>query len=341
MKILIVQLRRVGDILLTTPVVNYLKTAIPDAQIDFLCEPMGRAVLETHPGLRRLLIYDKKRPLKEILQIRKQGYDVVLDFLNNPRTRLLTFLSGAQWRVGYENGLRSVFYNIRARGLPVPEYVPLRKIRMVRAWLTKAGLASPEPRSFRPELNLSKEDETFAASWAAQQGVEKEPFFVAVPAHRHPVRAWRADGFREICERLCRERGWRGFVAWGPGEEKIAAQVRSGIEDKVALLPPTNLRQMAAILKRGRLVVTNDSGAMHLSVAVGTRTVTIYGPTRPVDWNPSLAGDTGGDIAIAADGVDCLGCQLNECPVGHLCMERLDSKRVYEACERALKESSR
>ena len=83
-------------------------------------------------------------------------------------------------------------------------------------------------------------------------------------------------------------------------------------------------------------MVTNDSGAMHLAVAAGAPTVTIYGPTRPIDWNPSLAGAGPRDRAITANGVSCLGCHLLTCPVGHICMTKLDEARVIAACETVL-----
>jgi ADP-heptose:LPS heptosyltransferase len=98
------------------------------------------------------------------------------------------------------------------------------------------------------------------------------------------------------------------------------------------------MRQMGAIFKNARLLVTNDSGAMHLAVAVDTPTVTIYGPTRPIDWNPSLTKEApkNHDVALTAENVDCLGCHRDSCPVGHLCMTKLDEKTVMEAVNKIL-----
>lgn len=337
MRILIIQLRRIGDILLTTPVVSYLKQALPGATVDFLCEPMGRTILETHPHIDRLHVYDRAHPLREILRIRGERYDAVLDFMNNPRTSHLTAFSGARWRVGFRAGPRRVFYNIAVPVPKAPEYVPVRKLRLARYWLEKAELASPAPASLRPELFLAADDERFAAEWA-DGATGGRPFVVVAPAHRHPIRAWRADGFRAVALHLARSRGMKVFLAWGPGEEGVMNQVRSGVEDELPLLPLTSLRQMAAIFKRSSLVVTNDSGAMHLAVAVGAPTVTAYGPTRPVDWNPSLAGAGPRDMPLTAEGVDCLGCHLIKCPIGHVCMKRLPEERVIAACENILKE---
>ena len=148
MRILIVQLRRVGDILLTTPVAPYLRQAIPGASVDFLCEPMGKTVLETNPHLSNVLIYDRKHALREIARVRSRKYDAVLDFLNNPRSAHLTAASGARWRVGFKNGFwGSVCYNVAAPVPKEPEYVPSRKLRLVRFWLETAGIPAPAPAS--------------------------------------------------------------------------------------------------------------------------------------------------------------------------------------------------
>lgn len=339
MKILIVQTRRLGDILLTTPVISYLKAAIPGAQVDFLCEPMGKLVLDMHPDLGTLHLYDKKTPLKEISWVRNQKYDAVLDFMNNPRTAYLTALSGAKWKVGFKKGIRSVFYNIAVPVPKDPEYGPLRKIRMARTWLEAAGITPPKDFRFQPVIHLSSEDNAFADKWIASEHLEGKPFAVMAPVQRHLIRQWRPEGFRETGLHIADTYGMPVYLAWGPGEDAVVDFIRQGTQDKLKLLPATSMRQMGAIFKRAKVLVTNDSGAMHLGVSMGVPTVTIYGPTRPVDWNPSYAvkGVTTHDRAVMAEEVACLGCHLLKCPVGHLCMSRLESKRVNLKVDSLLK----
>ena len=165
--ILVIQLRRLGDILLTTPVLARLRKRFPKARIDFLCEPAGRAVLENNPNIDRLRLYDRFRPAGEIRDVRREGYDAVLDFMNNPRSALLTGLSGARWRVGFAIGVRRAFFN-HAVPVPVePEYVPLRKIRLLDHWLTRAlGQSASEGRVL-PELHLSPSEIAEADRWMA------------------------------------------------------------------------------------------------------------------------------------------------------------------------------
>ncbi len=339
MKILIIQLRRIGDVLLTTPALRYLKENIPGVEIDMLVEKNCAPALKLNPDLNDVLIYDKSQALKEIRRVRARHYDAVLDFMNNPRTAYLTFLSGARWRVGWRHGVRRVFYNI-AVPIPLePEYVPKRKIRLVKYWMTKAGIVPKSDVSFRPSLFLSSDEKMFSEHWMNAENVNPKGYVVLAPAHRHPIRAWRKEGFRAVALRLREEWGKPVYLAWGPGEEEWMKEVQGEFSSEIKLLPLTSLREMAAIFQNAALVITNDSGAMHTTVGVGTPTVTIYGPTRPIDWNPSLSGEECMDKALTAPNVPCLGCHLDQCPVGHICMTRMDEKIVYEAAREILKES--
>ena len=94
------------------------------------------------------------------------------------------------------------------------------------------------------------------------------------------------------------------------------------------MIPETSLRQMAALLARCRMVITNDNGPMHLAVAVDTPTVTMYGPTDPAAWNPG----SGRHRVLQAAGLSCLGCNLNECPFGHECMTQITPEKVIALC---------
>jgi ADP-heptose:LPS heptosyltransferase len=156
------------------------------------------------------------------------------------------------------------------------------------------------------------------------------------PGGRQPTRLWRVEGFRETAEQCFASLGMKTFLAWGPGEIDLAEQVRHGRESFISLLPPTSMRQLGAIIKKAAVVVTNDSGNKHTAVAVGTPTVTIYGPTRPIDWNPGGPNH----LALTAPGLACLGCHLNTCPVGHLCMTNIHGNDVMSAIQKILTEVS-
>src|SRR5205823_2351989 len=105
-----------------------------------------------------------------------------------------------------------------------------------------------------------------------------------IPTHRRASRRWPLDSFAELAHQL-KQSGYAVRLFWGPGEQEYVERLQR-IAPKAQLIPPTSLRQMAALLSRCLLVVTNDNGPMHIAAAVGTPTVTIYGPTDPYAWNP-------------------------------------------------------
>src|ERR1051325_9361982 len=116
---------------------------------------MGRDILEGNPAITQVLRADKSRPLSEIARVRRGRYDVVFDFMNNPRSVALAALSGARDVVGFRHGLRSLLYKMPVSGFTRPEYVAKRKIEVIRYWLSQRGHGVPEVKSYRPTLSLS------------------------------------------------------------------------------------------------------------------------------------------------------------------------------------------
>src|ERR1044071_8799295 len=152
MKILIIQLRRLGDVLLTTPVLPYLKKVFPEAEIDFLTEPMGVELLENNPHIHEIVVYDKSKPISEAMRIRSKGYDVVIYFLNNPRSTFISALSGSPQRVAYKKSFRSLFYSHAVINPHKPEYASLQKLRLIKEWLKKIGIEVPPASIVTPEI---------------------------------------------------------------------------------------------------------------------------------------------------------------------------------------------
>jgi heptosyltransferase-3 len=329
MRVLVIQLRRIGDILLTTPVLPYLKKAFPGATIDFLAEKAGRTVLDSNPHVSKLIIYDPAQAWKHIKEIRGTKYDIVFDFLNNPRSSILTGCSGAQWKVGFKRWPRSLFYH-PAIPIPVePEYVPLRKIRLIQEALKRMGKPVPPIDSVRPEIYPNAEDQAFAERWYESEKLSGKPFVVLIPIHRHDIRRWTAEGFKAVGLDIAAKYGCPVYVAWGPGEENILNAVITGHNEELKALPDTTLRQFAAIVKKAKMAITNDSGLMHITVAAGCPTITVYGPTRPIDWNPSLSGWNNGhkDIPVYAG------------PLGYSDIKDVPPENVIKACDTILKET--
>jgi ADP-heptose:LPS heptosyltransferase len=205
------------------------------------------------------------------------------------------------------------------------------------AWLNRIGVKEAWPSSVTPVLSLTTEDLSFAEDWLKKEKIKAKEFAVIAPVHKHPICRWRPEGFAAVTDFLI-QKGLKVYTMWGPGEENTLKQLTSTYADRIGFLPPNDLRKIAAVLQKSKLFVANNSGSMHLAVAVGTPTVTIYGPTRAVDWNPSSAdpAERARHRPVMARNVACLGCRLKTCPVGHLCMTELDNRSVIQACSDVL-----
>ncbi len=319
------------------PAIKQLRSALPQAQIDFLVEPISAPIVEKNPHLNNVLVYDKKNHFSEIRKIRARGYDAVLDFMSNPRTTAIAFFSGAEHRAAFKVGPRAWLYNLRVKGLNIAEYVPKRRVRLIQEFLEKINVKHPWPASFTPELHLSEDDKRFAADWLKKEGNSERSFAIIAPVHKHAICRWRPEGFKAVADYLS-QKGLRVYAMWGPGEEELLKQLTAGYKNTIGYLPPNDLRKIAAVMQKAKLFVANNSGSMHLAVSVGTPTVTIYGPTRAVDWNPTSADpqERKRHVPMMAENVACLGCRLKTCPVGHLCMKELTEHSVLLACDEVL-----
>ncbi|MGQ0644616.1 MAG: glycosyltransferase family 9 protein [Elusimicrobiota bacterium] len=327
-RILVIQLRRIGDVVVTTPVIDALREAFPAARIDFLVEEAAAPVLEKYPGLDEVLRLDKTKFLRRLLDIRRRRYDWVLDFMNNPRTAQVALASGAAVRAGFRVPFWDLAYNRRTDRPASPKYAVQSKFDLLRS----LGLQPPPFRA--PRIALTPEDFAGAQDWWRAQKLDRFSERVGlVPRHRHEIRQWPAEKFSRLMASLLAAPDRALVLFHGPGEESSVRELAAPFRERVFVIPPSNLRQAASLLARCDVVVTNDSGAMHLAVAAGAPTVTIYGPTWPESWNPRVPPHRW----VQAQGLSCVGCNLDRCPYDHECMEWVSPERVAEEVEAVLR----
>jgi lipopolysaccharide heptosyltransferase II len=332
--ILVIKLRAIGDVLLSTVVLKSLRAAYPSARIDFLTERPAREVLEDNPDISATVIFDPTVDSGPglILSVRRRRYDLVIDLFGNPRSALITRLSGARYRVGYRFSWRQYCYNIVAEPRGGEVHNTEFNLDALRA------LGIPVVASL-PQFPLSGDGERFAEALFAREGMTGKAIVALNPGGGWYTKRWPVEQFAHLGRMM--SAGIRSVIIWGPGERGEAERIRTLIGGDALLIPETNLKQLASILKRCSLLVTNDSGPMHIAAAVGTPVVAIFGPT-----NPNLQGPVGDQHAIVRnEGLRCLGCNYTRCPIGNPCMVELSAERVVESVElvrgetRALKRS--
>lgn len=314
--ILVIQLRRLGDVILTTPALEALKKKFPAAKLDFLVEAPGAEAVAGLTSIDEVLVYDAQGPWEALnwaFKIRARRYDWVIDFLANPRTAVLTAMSGAAVKAGPAHVARRWAYNRRMLQSPQACYAALEKVR----WLSALGI-SPDDAPSLPRLAL------------APRPAAIENVIGLVPPSRKETRRWPASSYARLGRLLRAKHGCKLKVFWGPGEKDLADEVVRGIGDGAFSIPETrSIAELARELASCRVVVGNCAGPKHVALALGVPTVTIHGSSDPVSWTP-LHPD---HRFVRLEELPCIGCRSNDCRYNLECMSQLPAERVLPAVE--------
>jgi len=327
-RILVCQLRQIGDVLLATPSIHLLKQRFPLARIDVLTEKKCAPMLENNPDVDTVWPIDRKKLtslFKEIAfywSVARQGYDIVVDFQQLPRCRWVVAFSGAPVRLSYT----PAWYNawlFTHTVTPQNGYAAMAKASVLRP----LGI---EWNGEKPRLYLTEQERAFAADYLARYGVQEHHRLVTVdPTHRRATRRWPARHYGTLMARMVQEHPeMRFLLLYGPGEREEAAAVRDACPCPEAVILPDeiiSLREMAACIERAVLHIGNCSAPRHIAVSVGTPTFTVLGATSPAWTFPSA------EHTQTALGCDCQPCNRNSCETGYTCLEGLEPEAVWLA----------
>jgi len=297
-RVLCIRLSAVGDVINTLPALEALRRGRPDAFIGFVVEDRAHDLITNHPSVDRVHLYRRKRWARWLRQpahwgklyeefstflweIRREKYDVALNFQSNLKGALHAVLSGAPTRVGFSKGHSKESSHLFANLLVTPPGG--ETINRVEKFLSMASVAGAEPAGAEYKLPPTRDAVTRVESWLASQGLAD---YVAI----HPgtsdfgsLKRWPPERFGAVAARLeapC-------VITWGPGERPIAEAVAAAAEGRARVAMETSsILELAELIRRARLYVGCDSGPLHLSSAVGTPSVALFGPKDPRTYGP-------------------------------------------------------
>jgi ADP-heptose:LPS heptosyltransferase len=330
-KILVIQLRQVGDVLLTTPVLRVLRAYYPHSHIAFLTERASAPLVMNNPHLDEVIIRNRYgswwEELELIRQIRHQQYDLVLDFFRNPRSGWLTLLSGAKYRVANYHPLRAFFYNITPKIQAGKGYATLDKLALLKAIGLEGDLTPPY-------LEVPEEARVYIEEFLAAQGISKPDLVITIsPTGRRQHRKWMPEKYAQLADWLSDTCGAKIIFLWGPGEKEEVVSILKKCHRPHILACPTDLLQLAALLDKSRLHIGNESAPRHIAVARGTPTLTILGPTSEANWTyPSPF------HRVVYESVPCRPCEKKTCAYQMECMRYLTVEKVAGACKELLEQ---
>jgi heptosyltransferase III len=299
-RILVVQLKRVGDVLLCTPLLRALRKDWPERRIAFLTEAANAPLLHGNPNCDAVLTVPPSMGLGDWGRLRRalreERPGIVVDLSGTPRSCIMAAMSGAPVRVGFRVRLpRRWVYNI----VEVPDrtkYTVDRRLDLLRA----IGI---QDQGFSTELFLTGEERREASRILGSAGFPADaPILAVAPTSRKDLKRWSPEGFASLAIWAREELQAEILLLRGPGEEAQEDQVRRILPFPVRRLgeaPP--LRILAALVERSRVLVANDGGPKHLAAALGTRSVTVFVSTGPSSWHPP--GDPRHSAVVAGEGL--------------------------------------
>ena len=334
-KALIIRHKAIGDIILVTAFIRALKKALPEAEIDMVVEPMGIEVLRGNPNLSRMIVYEKNRLKKAPLGVKIRDtaafyaglagrkYDIVFDLWGNLRTALMSFLTGARWRVGFNFRGRKYFYNVVVKPDQPPKYNAFYHMDLLKA------IGIPDDGG-KTDFYLEDADIKYADNFYQSINVKSgDTLFGLNGAGTWITKRWPEYKFAQLADIIIRSfKEKKIIIIWGPGERPMAEKILSLIkEDKkdVFLAPQTTLKQLGAVLQRMDAFVSNDGAPNHLATALDVPSVTVFGPTNYRSWVPS-----GNNRHLEVHStIACAPCDRMECPTAIECMNGIDPQEVF------------
>lgn len=287
MKILVIQLRQLGDILLTTPVLRELKRLVPGCSITFLSHQMGKLILEDCPFIDDYFTYGNDWSLQQEISLastlRKRRFDFAFDFMNNPRSALYALGSLARERVAFRSARWWCYNHLVPRQGP-KQYIVREKFRI----LESAGFKPNPDHADRLVLPWFEKDTAPVMRFVGQHPWASDaPLRIAIsPTHRREVRRWPLERYAALADFLARN--WGAFVVWqwGPGEESEIDAVMGMCNETTYKAPKTTFRELAALTANVDLFIGNSNGPSHVAVATGTPSLQLHGPTHAWAWCP-------------------------------------------------------
>lgn len=333
-RILLIQLGDIGDVVLTTPTIKALKENHPSGEIFVLLRSYAGELLEGCPWVDGVICVNKeKRKLTEkiayqkdfLLGLRRKRFELAIDLRAGTRGAIVSFLSGARLRVGRYRGDKRLWRNRLFTHLIRPE----NELRQYSALHSLNILAPFELRikNTSPELIVTEEKERSAGNILRKEKVLPDKLLIAL----HPFSRWRYKEWpiRNYI-RLINHMGSRykvSILITGSIDERdrISEIAKSSKIDVHNLAGKTSLGELAAILKKCRLLIGIDSAPIHIAAAVGTPTITIFGPSSPINWAPQ-----GKHHYVIYKDLPCVPCRQKGCNNSEVsrCLDELSVEEV-------------
>jgi ADP-heptose:LPS heptosyltransferase len=362
-RILSIKPSAVGDVIHTLPVLTKLRRRYPEARIDWVLTPAIAELVGQHPALSNVVLFDRGALARDwrdwlaglwhmLADLWRTRYDLVLDLHGQFRSAILTMATHAPVRLGFDRphfGPRSpsdrqLIANAYRHGwtgtregawLAYTHRIPLPRSDVHAIdrylWLTPILGLDEGPADFL--VPIPPASESYIDALLSHYGVRSQSFAVVVPGTIWPTKHWTIEGFAAVA-RYLRGTGRAVVLAGAATERERCRTVAERAPGVLDFSGQTTLSELAALLRRAEVCVTNDSGSMHLAVALGRPVVSVFGPTDDVWIGPYRRPEA--VVRVQKECAPCYFRRLSDCPHDHACMREVTPGMVIDCIERVL-----
>ena len=349
MKILVIRLRLIGDVVLTTPLLRALRRHDPRSHLTYLVEPLAEPVVRANPHLNHVIVAPLRAGLARVVddvavasRLRRERFDVAIDLHGGPRGAWFAWASRAPMRIGYSTRGRSWMYT---HVVPRPaDLGPMHSVVKQWALLEPLGVGACDPARDSVEMPGDRAAVARVERRLADAGIPaSHPLVVLHVSAGNPFRRWPAASFAALVVDLARRDPRRRFVLTsGPSDAEAARAIAGQARERLGAggLAVTHgqfeVEELRALAERAAVYIGGDSGPLHIASTTETPVVALFGPTlaeRSMPWRaPRWRAE-----AVDAGPLPCRPCRQRTCEPGDFrCLTRIAPEQVVEAVERAL-----
>ncbi len=325
MKILIIQLKQLGDVLLSTPLAENVKHFYPDCTVHFLTTKMAKEIVINNPYIdKTLILYDGiLNEFKMIKRVANEKYDAILDVQRTARSKRISLFSKAKTRVAFKGKHNKPFYNLEIVEF-TNGYTAFERLDLLKA------IGIEKPKKILPRLYFPKEIEEKITEYLKRRNIDR--YFVVSPTARKITKMWDLEEFGKLSETLSKRFNLKAIVTYGtPPEKQFAIQCAKFTNNSHVLEKPFSIMEFAALVKNAEFSLGNDSFASHVAVSQNTKTVVVCGPTS--GWFPEIE-----NVLLIYKGLDCQPCNNpDKCPYDLACYKTLKHSEIVDKVIKFLK----
>lgn len=359
-RILLIKPSALGDVVHTIPVLVKLRARYPNARIDWLITPENADIVRCHPALSNVVLFARRDFSKRgrrwravvsffdlLKQIRRAKYDLVVDMHGQLRSAFFALVSGARVRIGFDRPIKrelTVSAEHDLRNVPIHGWrgaregswiaythrisIPTLDVHAIDRYLWVGPLLGFDDDPPDLTIHLSSDTVRNVEQLLEDHGVTPDmPLVILVPGTIWETKHWTIEGFAGVARHFLGE-GFAVALAGTKRDEERCRQIAAAAPGTCDLSGKTTPAELAALIRRAEVAVTNDSGSMHVAASLGKPMVSIFGPTNPVHIGPYQRPES----VVRVD-LPCSPCnyrRLSQCPFDHACMKQVTPAMVVE-----------